>query len=145
MARPRKPTPVLELNGAFKKNPQRRKGRDSEPLPTGPLGDPPPSFDANEKAMWFEVAGELPPGVATNADRKAFELLVAIATRLRVNGIGGRDGVNGSELGTLRGLFGQFGMTPADRSKISVPKRPEEESIFTKLAKAAGTEGERPN
>ncbi|MDP9267275.1 MAG: P27 family phage terminase small subunit [Acidobacteriota bacterium] len=145
MGRPRKPTEILELNGAFKKDPQRRKGRENEPRPTGPLGDPPESFEKEEKAMWFEISAQIPAGVATNADRISFELMCKIASKVREEGIGGRHGASVGEVAQLNNLLGSFGLKPADRSKISVPKRPEEESIFTKLAKSAGTEGERPN
>jgi len=41
MARPRKPTNLLELTGAYHKNPQRRREREGEPIAPGPLGGPP--------------------------------------------------------------------------------------------------------
>jgi hypothetical protein len=38
MGRPRKPTAALELSGAFKRNPQRRRDRADEPEVEGPVG-----------------------------------------------------------------------------------------------------------
>jgi hypothetical protein len=42
MGRPCKPTAVLEMNGAFKKNPNRRKARENEPKTTRLFASPPP-------------------------------------------------------------------------------------------------------
>jgi hypothetical protein len=41
MSRPRTPTAVLELRGAFKEHPERARERAGEPRPTEPLGEPP--------------------------------------------------------------------------------------------------------
>lgn len=48
MARPRKPAKVLELSGAFRKNPARKKAREGELKISSPLGPPP--------AEWVEKA-----------------------------------------------------------------------------------------
>ncbi len=48
MARPRLPAKVLELSGAFKKNPARRKAREAELRVQSPVGPPP--------AEWVEKA-----------------------------------------------------------------------------------------
>jgi hypothetical protein len=58
---------MLELTGAFKKDPQRRASRAHEPRPSSPLGDPPEKFDDNEKAMWLELAQIAPAKVLTGA------------------------------------------------------------------------------
>ena len=62
-----KPTEILELNGAFKKNPKRRR-------PVGPkskdgIGEPPAHLDATEKQIWAELIQNAPQGVLTSADR----------------------------------------------------------------------------
>ncbi len=112
MGRPRKPTATLEASGAFIKDPQRR--RPAEPIPSGELGAPPISLDREEVAMWHEMAGILPPGVAKNSDRPTFELLVCLMVGFRHRRL------TGTELGQLIALQGRFGMTPADRSKVRV-------------------------
>ncbi len=86
MARPRKPTAILETSGAFIKNPQRR--RPTEPKPTGELGNPPGRLEREEVAMWHEMAAVLPPGVAKNSDRPSFEMMVCLMvgfTRKRIS------------------------------------------------------------
>jgi hypothetical protein len=112
VSRPRKPTAVLEASGAFLKNPQRK--RPAEPQPSGVLGDPPPHLEREETLTWHELAANIPPGVATNADRHTFEMLVCLMVGFRHRRL------NGAELSQLTALSGRFGMTPADRSKVKV-------------------------
>jgi len=113
LPRPRKPTAVLEASGAFINHPNRK--RPHEPKPDGVLGDPPQHLSQSERVLWFEIATEIPSGVATNADRPAFEILVCLFNQFRQS-----RRITGAELSQLTGLFGRFGMTPADRSKVKV-------------------------
>lgn len=138
MARPRKPTAVLELNGAFKKDPKRRKGRENEPKPKAALGDPLPWLDRAEKATWRELHSLLAQGVGGDSDAAAFATLCVLYSKLKKDRIGGRAGLTSSELSQMITLFGRFGMTPADRSKISVPAKQEEDNPFAQLAAEAG-------
>src|SRR5437764_625459 len=58
MARHPTPTAILEQKGSFKAHPERRRDRELEPTPAGPLGDPPPHFAGTPyAALWHEVAG----------------------------------------------------------------------------------------
>jgi len=145
MARPRTPTATLKLKGSFKTHPERLKARAGEPKPSGILGDPPEDFKPNEKAAWFELSSIAPPQVLTNADRWSVELACKIMARFRSGGVGGRDGITTSELAQLVQLLGRMGMTPADRSRISVPQRAEEDNPFAKIAAEAAPLGPRPN
>lgn len=127
MGRPRKPTPVLELTGAFRKDPQRR--RDAEPVGEGPLGDPPPTWDNDEelRSIWQEIVSITPSGVLTRADRLIVEMICLMMKRVRSGH---------AMLGEMRLLMaglGKLGLTPADRSRVSVA-REEEQDEFTKLA-----------
>ena len=119
MARPRKPTAVLELKGAFNKDPQRQ--RDAEPVPTDDIGDPPtaPNFTAEHCKAWHEVVSIAPPGVLFNSDRLALEMFVCLLVEFR----GNPNGFHQAKLGRLESLCGKFGMTPSDRSKIIVAPR----------------------
>jgi hypothetical protein len=128
MARPRKPTAVLELTGAFRKDPQRKKARASEPVPTGVIGIPPVHFDAIHAAVWYEVISMIPAGVLTGADRIMVELTCSLICGLR-NGTSER-----GDKALLKGCLASMGMTPAERSKISVPKKPEEVDDIGALA-----------
>jgi hypothetical protein len=114
MSRPRKPTAMLETTGAFVIHPERQRERAAEPKPTAGLGDPPANYGREQKAIWHEIAATLPYGVAGNSDRTAFGKLV----RLEAEDRHGR--LTGAEQGLLVSLFGKFGMTPSDRSKVRI-------------------------
>jgi hypothetical protein len=55
MSRPRTPTAVLELRGAFKNHPKQARERAGEPRPTEPLGDLPKRLKPADKAAWREM------------------------------------------------------------------------------------------
>ena len=75
MARPRKPSNVLELRGAFNKNPNRK--RPNEPKPIGTVGDY--SLGSVEPAeIWEELKAACPQNVLTQSDRLAFEIAVEL-------------------------------------------------------------------
>lgn len=112
MARPRKPTNVLHLAGAFRKNPQRLAARANEPKPGAPLGDPPTWMDARERECWHWIADRCPPGVLTNADEGALEL----AAEMRALVV--KRKADGETRRLLKALYTELGMTPASRSKV---------------------------
>lgn len=119
MARPRKPTAALELKGAFKKDPQRKAARKSEPHPTGPVGVPPAAFDADECRLWNELAGY---GFwLTDADRLMLEIAVKLMVLFRKNAL------DGGGISKLIGALAKLGFSPTDRSKVQAPgaKEPE--------------------
>lgn len=116
MARPRKPTSVLEFTGAFKKHPERRRQRANEPQQDEELGDPPDQLNEAQAARWKDIVADCPEGVLRRADRMAVEMAARLWTKLR-------DGTaKPAEVGILSSLLGRLGMTPADRSKVSVVK-----------------------
>ena len=140
MARPRKPSALLELSGAFDHDPQRR--RKDEPQETRPLGKPPARIPPEVLPYWDEIVEMVPGGVLTYRDRWAVE----IAARLMAKQVRGLpsltaspeiiskcqldanqvkrllagEKITSSELSTLRSLLAALGMTPGDRSKLSV-------------------------
>lgn len=125
MPRPRKPTNVLELKGAFKKDPQRRR---MDP-PTCPgLGPPPSHLSKAERHIWKEIESRAPEGVLTRSDRLAAEELCSLVHEIRTN----RDNVITSKRTLLRSYLAQFGMTPADRAKLGAPE-PEKRNPFEDL------------
>lgn len=131
MPRPRKPTALLELSGAFRKHPERK--RPNEPKPTGPLGAPPSRLSPDDRVAWFELDAINPAGVLTNADRWLVELAARLMARLRQHGLGGENGLSAGQLAQLNRCLSQMGMTPADRSKVSVIVAREEPNPFTCL------------
>lgn len=114
MARPRTPTNVLALRGAFDKNPDRGRARANEPAPTKPLGLPPKHLTDEQKAVWRELAKRLPEGVAFDSDRHAFEMLAVLFAEFRASQLR----MPPPQMRQIENLLGRFGLTPADRSKV---------------------------
>lgn len=114
MARPRTPTKVLELRGAFKVHPGRR--RPDEPRPTGELGDPPVHLSEAALTAWNEIVAMAPPGVLTNSDRMAVEIAACLMAQFRAGDL------LPAGVGHLRGILGRMGLTPADRAGLSIPQ-----------------------
>src|SRR5439155_1496905 len=106
------PTEILDTRGAFLKHPERR--RPNEPQETRPLGNAPRCLAAEQKKLWVEIAHNLPPGVGKVSDSHAFEMLVRLMAMYR------GDSLNNYERGQLIKLLVIFGITPTDRSKISI-------------------------
>ena len=117
MARPSKPTAVLELTGAFKKNPQRK--RTGEPTPTGGIGAYAKGSTDREK-IWDEIVGQCAPGVLTNADRLSLEIAVEYIRQFRTDPVK----FSAARIHVLIAILGRFGMTPADRAKMHLPEAP---------------------
>jgi hypothetical protein len=113
MGRPRKPTAVLELTGAFRKNPQRKR---TDPPATGPLGDPPEHFTPEQAVVWHELAAVSPRGVLTRSDRLLVEIAVVLMLRVRKQGPRMRRG----ELNVLISVLSRMGMSPADRLRVGI-------------------------
>jgi phage terminase small subunit len=139
MARPRKPTKLLEISGAFKHDPNRR--RPNEPQENRPLGDPPERMPVEALAFWRELVEQVPAGVLTAADRWCVELASRLMCKAasgrevpailelaktfdlgsdQVKALISRETISSAEWAVLRGLLGAMGMNPADRSKLSV-------------------------
>lgn len=110
--RPRTPTNVLALRGAFDKDPQRRR---EDPATSGEIGAAPKHLTKEQKAIWREIKGQAPIGVMTNADRQALEDMCVLVDKRRT------EKISISERRLLFSYLGRFGMTPADRAKIAGP------------------------
>ena len=113
--RPRTPTNILKLRGVEKNHPERLKERENEPVNKNPIGNPPRHLTREEKKAFRVIVKESIDGVLGQADRMA----VAIAARLLVKE--NDDEITGAQLSQLVRLLSQFGMTPADRSRINLP------------------------
>lgn len=113
MARPRKPTAALELNGAFEKNPKRAKERKNEPVPLGKIGKAPKTLDEAATKVWDDMAREA--FWLTSADR----FLLEIAAKYMAYFSGG--GNDTKTIGQLITVLNKLGFGPAERSKINGP------------------------
>ena len=131
MSRPRTPSNVLELKGAFDKNPQRRR---EDPKVEPGLGDPPGYFDDEERAIWSEIAATAPEGVLARSDRLCVEMLIPLIVRLR-----NREPMKAAERAFMLSTLTRIGCTPADRSRVARPAEPEEQlDIWSVLAGGKG-------
>jgi len=117
LGRPRKSAAELELAGAFKKDPQRRR---VDPEPKGEIGEPPRRLGQLERDIWRELVAASIPGVLKDSDRSQFETLCRLKAIEREYGFGER-GLSASLLSQMNALAAKFGMTPADRPKLATP------------------------
>ncbi|MCP5016294.1 MAG: P27 family phage terminase small subunit [Ketobacter sp.] len=117
MGRPKIPTNILKLKGADKKDPARFIDRENEPENKNPVGDPPEHFTDAECEAWRTIVKESIDGVLGEADRQ----LVEMSARLMVS-IRSEDYYHNHWV-LLNKCLGQMGMTPSERTKISVPKK----------------------
>ena len=67
--------------------------------------------------VWRKVAAKIPLGVASNCDEVAFEILVCLIVGFRQRGRQNMPQVMG-EIAQINRLLAQFGMRPADRSRV---------------------------
>lgn len=138
MGRNRKPTAILDANGAFLANPDRK--RPNEPSARS-LGSAPKWLSKEEKRVWKELVKQAAPGVLMSSDRSAFELLVRLTCKMRTEFAA----MTGAQMGQFISLCSRFAMTPADRSKVSVAKPKESVlSAFMKRKEAPAPPAEAP-
>jgi phage terminase small subunit len=101
------------MTGAFKHNPARRRARAKEPVPNGPLGDPPSHLAPQVGDCWNYLRATALPGVLCEAD----SAIVEVGARLLLM-VGISDTCSVAALAQLRVTLAELGMTPASRSKV---------------------------
>lgn len=134
MARPRKPTQLHIVSGTAKAHPERMKEREAEPVVDGAdLRDlpAPDHLDKMHAALWDELRAQLHARVASEHDATAFEALVRLVMIMRTGQAAAAD------FARLQAYLGEFGLTPASRSKVAQGKRAEQKKGFAAL-KSAG-------
>ena len=119
MSRPRTPTAILDITGAFKKDPQRR--RHGEPATKGPIGPAPETPGKTFVQAWDDIVGDAPVGVLTSADRIYVEIVARLLVEMREDFAG----MMTSRLALLTTMLGKMGMNPSDRARLTVPAQPE--------------------
>lgn len=129
MARPRKPTQLHVVSGAAKKHPDRMRERQDEPAVSGDLAgmEPPLHLDKALAKLWREIRGHLHARVAGAQDIIAFEALVRLVDKMRSGEM------VAAEYARLQAYLGEFGMTPAARSKVAQARKPDEPKGFAAL------------
>ena len=129
MARPRKPTQLHVVSGSAAKHPDRMRERENEPEADGDLREikPPEHLVEDLASIWKEVAGLLHARVASNPDLIALEALVRLVKVMRSGD------AQAADYARLQAYLGEFGMTPASRSKVAQGKKPEGKKGFGAL------------
>lgn len=128
MPRPRLPTAVLELKGAYKVNPGRRRARTNEPVVSGEVGEPPAHLDKPQAALWRDLAGY---GTwLTAADCMMLEVAVVMFARFRAGEL------EGARISKLITALSKLGFTPTDRSRVQAPggKEPAEDHPYAEFS-----------
>jgi hypothetical protein len=115
--RPRTPSNILELRGAFKANPQRRR-KDAEGA--GPFNfHPPHDLPPECVPTWHEIVSRLPKVAISSSDEFAAEMAARALYAVRSLGVNGPMTAQWSKLqDTLSKWLGKLGMTPQDRTRI---------------------------
>jgi len=139
MPTPRTPTSILEARGTYKKNPQRAKERENEPVVTEGIGDPPAGFmpedrpgrkddagnwiehpsvyDPNDRkrlrAIWFELISDAAPGVLNRSHRFHLEATCRLMVTVR------HGSPKTGDFANLNKFLTQMGMNPAAQSTVS--------------------------
>lgn len=134
MARPRKPTQLHVVSGTAKVHPERMREREAEPTEVdGDLRETeaPEHLDEDLAKLWTELRGHLHARISGAQDAVAFEALVRLVKIMRSGEAVAAD------YARLQAYLGEFGMTPASRSKVAQTKKPEAKKGFGAL-KAAG-------
>lgn len=124
MAKHRTPSNILDARGSFRKNPQRAR---ADATDARPLGDPPMHLSEAQLAAWLEIVADAIPGLLNAADRVSVEIAAVTLAKIR-------DGsAIGGDYRLLANLLGRFGMTPADRSRVSAPQPKAKRNEFADL------------
>jgi len=113
MARPRTPTAVLALRGAFINHPSRGRDREFEPRIATGLPAPPRYLESATAAMWLEM--KYRGYWLTSADGFLVEIAATLMARYRV------DALNSGDIALLIGLLGKIGFSPGERGKMNLP------------------------
>ena len=115
MGRPRIPTALLQLRGAFINHPSRLRARKNEPLVTTALPDPPPNLPKPVKLAWHEMQSR---GFwLASADRFLVEIAATLMAAYR------SDQLKSGDVSQLIGLLGKIGFSPKERGGLNLPTR----------------------
>lgn len=108
---------ILEMRGAYKANPERRRTKEPEPAGTFNM-EPPESLTEDEIVAWKEVVSQVPKLVLTGSDRNLVELTAVLWAQFRRE----KHEMAVARMNRMVSNFGFLGMTPSDRTKLQVDK-----------------------
>jgi len=125
--RPRKPSNILDISGAFKAHPERKAARANEPEVVGELGDAPDWMTPAQKSIWREIAKEMHKNVCGEQDRQQFASLVLVTERIR------KPDAPIAAFAEQRMMLARFGLNPADRSRVQQGKPKKDDNPFAEF------------
>ena len=115
MGRPRTPTAVLELRGAFKNHPSRGRDRNKEPRVTTALPAAPCHLAVGPAAMWLEMRSR--GWWLTSADQFLVEIAATLMVRFR------NEELTAGDVSMLITLLGKMGFSPSKRGKMHLTEQ----------------------
>lgn len=116
-SRHRAPRAILAGRGTL--DTVRHRDQRDAPVIVDPIGAPPDYLDDEEKKVWKEIVALAPAGVLTSVDQMVVEQLACLMRKARA-----RHWDIPAPMNTrITSLLGLLGMTPADRSRVSAPRR----------------------
>ena len=119
MPQPRTATAILEARGAFAKNPDRKR---VDPVVTDPFPTQAPGhLNPLQVKCWHLIRECIPASVLNGADALMVEVCACLYAEFRSDS----EGMATARIGQMTKLFGQFGMSPADRAKLAT--KPEDD------------------
>jgi hypothetical protein len=108
----RKPSKVLQLSGAFAKNPNRTR---TNPTPRGPIGSAPRQVPITFHKAWYLFLKACTEGVLAEHDRLAVEIAASLFVQFRATPAE----FPAVKLARMQSLLGDLGMTPAAASRVT--------------------------
>lgn len=134
MARPRKPTAVLELVGAFKHNPDRAAARANEPKPKKTvIKTGAPWMTLEQEKCYKEILRRAHPGVCMEPDTNHVQVVACLMAEFQA----GPDDMPAPRVAALLAGLAKLGMNPSDRSRVQAPQTPGKTNPFDEFGKRA--------
>ena len=117
MVRPRTPTAVLDLSGAYKTHPERR--RDKEPEVDTNIDKTAPDYlEELEKRCWDELVRQIPAGVLSSSDLTSLEIVAKLLAEWREDS----RKMSTARIARMTNEMGKFGLNPSARASLIVDK-----------------------
>lgn len=126
MARPKDSTAMQLLKGVDKKDPGRVNHDEPD---SGELNGAPDFLTDDELLWWNTMIEKTASGVLQNSDYMSMILLAREMARY----VRDPDSFTASDKNILRGMFGEFGMTPATRRNIKIKTKEKKSNPFESL------------
>jgi hypothetical protein len=118
----RKSLKLLELSGGLKAHPARYKDRTEVASCPDGIGNPPSQISIARKHIWAELIAQLPEGHLQSADRFLLEIVTGLMAKQRNR----RTVITKGETSLLINALSKLGLTPTDRSRVTIPPKPKE-------------------